>query len=67
MRLAAAMALGATAVQWAGIVAEDERWLLAIAAAVGGLVLLLWSVRRLFPPGTLRLRRGLPSVVAFKE
>ncbi len=66
VRLAAAMALGAAAVQWAGIVAEDERWLLAIAAAVGGLVLLLWSARRLFPPGTLRLRRGLPSVVAFK-
>jgi MFS family permease len=64
--LAASMALGATALQWAGIQGEDGRWLPAATVGIGGLVLLLTAARKLFPPGTLRLRRGLPSVIAFR-
>lgn len=37
--------------------------LLAVPIALGGLVLLAFSVRRLWPAGTLRAARGLPSVV----
>lgn len=35
----------------------------AVPIAVAGLVVLVVSLRRLLPPGTMRLARGLPSVV----
>ena len=66
VRLAAAMALGAAALQWAGLRAEKAAWVSATLALVGGAVLVVLAARRLFPPGTLRLRRGLPSVIAFR-
>jgi MFS family permease len=66
VQLAAAMAGGAATLQWSGLEAERGRWLTACAALVLGVALVVISARRLFPPGTLRLRRGLPSVVAFR-
>ncbi len=63
---AAAMAGGAALIQWGGLQAEHSRWLLAGSAVAVGLVLLASSARHMFPAGTLRLRRGLPSVVAFR-
>jgi MFS family permease len=64
--LALAMAVGAGVLQWAGLEAEDRRWALAVSAALVGLALVVFGALRLFPPGTLRARRGLPSVVAFR-
>jgi MFS family permease len=64
--LAAAMAGGAAALQWSGLQAEDAHWFAAVVALVVGLGLVLLAARGLFPTGTLRLRRGLPSVVAFR-
>lgn len=64
--LAAAMALGAALLQSAGIEAERAQWVLSAASSVVGLVLVAAAARRLFPAGTLRLKRGLPSVVAFR-
>lgn len=64
--LAAAMALGAGLLQWAGIEAEDARWVAGGAALVAGLVFVVTATRSLFPAGTLRLKRGLPAVVAFR-
>jgi len=66
VRYAAAMAGGAVLLQWSGLQAEKARWVLAAAAVVVGLGLLGVSVRQMFPTGTLRLRRGLPSVIAFR-
>lgn len=66
VRLAAAMAAGAGLLQWAGIEAEHARWATSAAAAVVGLALVVWSARVMFPAGTLRLRHGLPSVIAFR-
>ncbi|MEJ7689413.1 MAG: MFS transporter [Nocardioidaceae bacterium] len=66
VQYAAAMAAGAALMQWGGLQAEHSRWLLAIAAVGVGLSLLVASARQMFPAGTLRLRRGLPSVVAFR-
>src|SRR5262245_26398643 len=65
-RLAATLAGGAVIVQWAGLEAEKSRWVTAALGVVVGLVLIIVSVRRLFPAGFLRLRRGLPSVVAYR-
>jgi MFS family permease len=64
--LAAGMAIGAAALQEAGLEAEHGRWLTAAGATVLGLVLVVGSARKLFPAGTLRLKRGLPSVIAFR-
>ena len=66
VQYAAAMAAGAAVMQWGGLQAEHSRWLLATAAVGVGLSLLVASARQMFPAGTLRLRRGLPSVVAFR-
>ncbi len=66
VQYAAAMAAGAALMQWGGLQAEHQHWLLAAAAVTVGLVLLVASARQMFPAGTLRLRRGLPSVVAFR-
>ena len=41
-----------------------ESWLLALPAVALGAVLAFFSLRFLLPTGTLRLRRGLPAVVA---
>ncbi len=64
--LAATMAAGAALLQWAGIEAERASWVAAGAASAIGLVLIVAAARELFPAGTLRLRRGLPAVVAFR-
>lgn len=66
MTLAAAMAAGAALLQWAGLEAEHGRWAIAAGGLAGGSILVVTAARRLFPPGTLRLRRGLPSVIAFR-
>ncbi len=64
--LALAMAVGAAVLQWGGLEAEHRRWGIAALATVAGLALAGFGAWRLFPAGTLRLRRGLPSVVAFR-
>jgi MFS family permease len=66
VRLAASMAVGAGLLQWAGLLAEDSTWFGAVAAGAVGLVLVVIAALRLFPPGALRLARGLPSVVIFR-
>lgn len=66
VRLAAMMAGGAALVQWAGLEAEKSRWVTGALALIAGFVLIVIAARQLFPAGTLRLRRGLPSVVAFR-
>ena len=66
VQLAAAMAGGAARLQWAGLEAENRRWLTAILGAAVGIALVVVAAVRLFPAGTLWLRRGLPSVVAFR-
>jgi MFS family permease len=66
VHLAATMALGAALLQWAGIEAERHRWLVTGIAAAVGAVSVAVAARQLFPPGTLRLARGLPSVIAFR-
>lgn len=60
--LAVGAALGVALLQYAG---QDVRWLALVPAAAGA-VLLAVSLPRLLPRGTLRLRRGLPAVVAFR-
>jgi MFS family permease len=66
VQLAATMAVGAALLQGAGIGAERHRWLLTASAALVGAVLVVAAARQLFPRGTLRLARGLPSVIAFR-
>lgn len=56
---ALAVTLGAGLVSYA---ADDLTWAGAIMA-VGGLALLGWGLPPLLPAGTLRARRGLPSVI----
>jgi len=62
LRLAAAAAVGAGVLQAAGL----RRDAVAIGMVVAALVLLVPSVPRLLPAGTLRLRRGLPTVIAMR-
>ncbi len=62
LRLAAAAAVGAGVLQAAGL----RRDAVAIGMVVVALVLLIPSVPRLLPPGTLLLRRGLPTVIAMR-
>jgi MFS family permease len=63
--LGLALAVGATLVQWGAqeLTAAQIASALTLAA---GLALLVVSLPRLLPPGTLTLRRGLPSVVAVR-
>jgi MFS family permease len=61
-RLALAAALGIGLLQFAG--QELRWWSLAVLAV--GLVLLVPSLPRLLPPGTLRLGRGLPAVIGIR-
>jgi MFS family permease len=60
--LAAALATGAAVLQYAG---QDLRPL-SVVPAVIGLALLVPSVIRLLPPGTLRAARGLPTVILMR-
>lgn len=62
LTLALLVAAGAGLVQWGGnsLVPPSA---VAIGAVVAGLVLLGYALPRTLPPGTLRLRRGLPSVI----
>lgn len=63
--LGLALAVGATLLQWAAQEVRDPRPLV-IAALVVGAALLVCSLPRLLPPGALRLRRGLPTVVTVR-
>lgn len=58
-----AMTLGAAAFQ-AGTALPGLPYGVLAAATIVGLALLAWAVPPLLPPGTLRLRRGQPSVMA---
>lgn len=61
--LALLVAAGAGAFQWAGTDLVPPRPLM-VGLAVGGLLVLAAAARPLLPPGTFRLRRGLPAVIA---
>jgi MFS family permease len=61
-RLALAAAVGMGLLQVAGMRADGA----AIGLAAAAVVLLVPSVPRLLPPGTLAFRRGLPTVVAMR-
>ncbi|MEP6695730.1 MAG: MFS transporter [Pseudonocardiales bacterium] len=58
----AAAAAGILLLQYAG---QRPRWV-SLAMVAAGLALLAPALRRLLPAGTMRLRRGLPAVVAFR-
>jgi MFS family permease len=60
--MAAATALGMAVLQYAGTRPD----LLALILAVAAVAVLIPTVPRLLPAGTLRLRRGLPSVVIMR-
>ncbi|HKG51234.1 MAG TPA: MFS transporter [Actinomycetales bacterium] len=60
-----ALASGATLVQWGAQEAATGRPA-ALFGLAAGVVLLVVSLPRLLPPGTLALRRGLPSVIAVR-
>lgn len=62
LRLAAAAAVGVGLLQAAGL-QRDAGTIVLVGVAV---VLLVPSVPRLLPAGTLRLRRGLPTVIAMR-
>ncbi|NED96155.1 MFS transporter [Phytoactinopolyspora alkaliphila] len=62
MPLALATATGMGILQYAGTRPD----LVALALVVVGLALVVPSVPRLLPPGTLRVRRGLPTVVLMR-
>jgi MFS family permease len=66
VRLAATIAAGAALLQWAALEAERRSWVVASIAVVAGLVLVVVAAHGLFPAGTLRLVRGLPSTIAFR-
>jgi len=63
--LGLALASGATLVQW-GAQEVVRAPVVALAALAAGAVLLVVSLPRLLPPGTLTLRRGLPSLIAVR-
>jgi MFS family permease len=63
---ALAVALGAGFLQYGGQRAERGGWAVAVLAGVIGVALLVPGLRRLLPAGTLRVRRGLPAVVALR-
>lgn len=60
--LALFAAVGIGLLQWAG---QELQWFSLIALAVG-VVAIVASLPKLLPPGTLRFRRGLPTVVAMR-
>ncbi|HVX44759.1 MAG TPA: MFS transporter [Mycobacteriales bacterium] len=61
-RIALVAAVGVATIQYAG---QALRWW-SVPLAAAGVLLLAVALRQLFPAGTLRVRRGLPSVVAFR-
>ncbi|PZF80629.1 MFS transporter [Jiangella anatolica] len=61
-RFALAASVGVGLLQYAGARAD----LVAIAVAAVALALMVPSVPKLLPPGTIALRRGLPTVVALR-
>jgi MFS family permease len=61
-RAALAVTVGAGLIAYA---ADNLTWVGALLA-VGGLALLAWGLPSLLPPGTLRARRGLPSVILLR-
>ncbi|HET7327798.1 MAG TPA: MFS transporter [Nocardioidaceae bacterium] len=65
-RLALAVAVGAALLQYAGQRAERGDLWVAVVAGVLGIVLVAPGLRRLLPAGTMRVRRGLPAVIALR-
>jgi len=63
---AAVLATGAATLQLGGQRAEHGREVTGVVLGVLGLAGVVAASRALFPPGTGRLRRGLPSVVALR-
>ena len=63
--LGLALAVGAALVQWSVQHVIPVRPL-PVLAGLAGLALVALAVPRLMPPGTLRVRRGLPSVVVVR-
>lgn len=63
--LGAVLAAGAAIAQW-GSQEIGPLGLVAVAGLVGGAALVVASLPRLLPAGTLRAARGLPSVVAVR-
>jgi MFS family permease len=63
---AVTLAAGVVALQQAAVLVDDGRGWLAGALAAGGSLGVALAVHRLLPTGTVRLRRGLPSVVALR-
>ncbi|HEX3812513.1 MAG TPA: MFS transporter [Mycobacteriales bacterium] len=61
-RIALIAAIGVATLQYAG---QELHWL-SLLPFVIGLVLLVGALRRLLPAGTVRVRRGMPAVVAFR-
>ena len=59
VRLAVAAAVGAGSLQYAG----QDFTVVGIVLAVAGIALLIPSVPKLLPTGTLRIARGLPAVI----
>jgi MFS family permease len=59
---ACAVACGAAALQYAG----QRLGLVGLVSLIGAVALLVPTVPRLLPPGTLRACRGLPTVVAMR-
>jgi len=63
--LGLSLAVGAALVQWAAQHVVPVR-AVPVGAGLAGLALVALALPRLMPPGTLRLRRGLPSVVVVR-
>jgi MFS family permease len=61
-RLALVAAVGVAVLQYSG---QQLRWL-SVLPLVLGAVLLFLALRRLLPAGTIRVRRGMPAVIAFR-
>ncbi len=66
MVVAFVLAAGAAMVQLGGQRVEHGRVVTGVVVGVLGLAGVVAAARELFPPGTGRLRRGLPSVVALR-
>jgi len=59
-----ALTIGPIAVELAGLTVATARLPMALVLGAAGAWLAVGALRHLLPPGTLRLRRGRPSVVA---
>ncbi|MGH3495936.1 MAG: MFS transporter [Nocardioidaceae bacterium] len=60
------LAVGVVALQQGGTLGEDGHVVPGVLLSAAGVALMLPALHRLLPPGTLRVRRGLPSVIALR-